>query len=54
MSVKDVLKFAADEKTAYVNVRFTDLVGAWTSSIQSAGKVIGSIHAALGIGLRGI
>src|SRR2546425_3101802 len=29
MSVKDVLKFAADEKTAYVNVRFTDLVGAW-------------------------
>src|SRR5207245_11441284 len=29
MSVNDVLKFAADEKTAYVNVRFTDLVGAW-------------------------
>src|SRR6266542_4741103 len=29
MSVKDVLKFAADEKTGYVNVRFTDLVGAW-------------------------
>ncbi len=29
MSVKDVLKFAADEKAAYVNVRFTDLVGAW-------------------------
>src|SRR2546425_5323820 len=28
MSVKDVLKFAADEKTAYVNVRFMDLVGA--------------------------
>jgi hypothetical protein len=23
MSVKDVLKFAADEKAAYVNVRFT-------------------------------
>ncbi len=29
MSVNDVLKFAADEKAAYVNVRFTDLVGAW-------------------------
>jgi glutamine synthetase len=29
MSVTDVLKFATDEKTAYVNVRFTDLVGAW-------------------------
>jgi glutamine synthetase len=29
MSSKDVLKFAADEKAAYVNVRFTDLVGAW-------------------------
>jgi glutamine synthetase len=29
MSVKNVLKFAADEKAAYVNVRFTDLVGAW-------------------------
>ena len=29
MSVKDVLNFAADEKAAYVNVRFTDLVGAW-------------------------
>jgi len=29
MSVKDVLKFAKDEKAAYVNVRFTDLVGAW-------------------------
>jgi glutamine synthetase len=29
MSVKDVLKFAADEKAAFVNVRFTDLVGAW-------------------------
>src|SRR3989442_12088619 len=29
MSVKDVLKFAKDEQTAYVNVRFTDLVGAW-------------------------
>src|SRR5437588_6191209 len=29
MSVNNVLKFAADEKTAYVNVRFTDLVGAW-------------------------
>ncbi len=29
MNVKDVLKFAADEKAAYVNVRFTDLVGAW-------------------------
>src|ERR687886_529375 len=29
MSVKSVLKFAEDEKAAYVNVRFTDLVGAW-------------------------
>lgn len=29
MSVKDVLKFAKDEQAAYVNVRFTDLVGAW-------------------------
>jgi len=29
MSVKNVLKFAADENLAYVNVRFTDLVGAW-------------------------
>src|ERR1700730_14547578 len=29
MSVKDLLKFAFDEKAAYVNVRFTDLVGAW-------------------------
>jgi glutamine synthetase len=29
MSVKDVLKFAEDEKAAFVNVRFTDLVGAW-------------------------
>src|SRR3989440_9993803 len=29
MSIKNVLKFAADEKAAYVNVRFTDLVGAW-------------------------
>ncbi|HEX8771981.1 MAG TPA: type I glutamate--ammonia ligase [Pyrinomonadaceae bacterium] len=29
MSVKEVLKFAAEEKAAYVNVRFTDLVGAW-------------------------
>jgi glutamine synthetase len=29
MSVKEVLKFAADEKAAYVNVRFTDLIGAW-------------------------
>jgi glutamine synthetase len=29
MSVKSVLKFADDEKAAYVNVRFTDLVGAW-------------------------
>src|SRR5260370_26804196 len=29
MSVKDVLKFAADEKAGYVNVRFTDLAGAW-------------------------
>src|SRR2546426_4099197 len=29
MSVKDVLKFAKDEQPAYVNVRFTDLVGAW-------------------------
>src|SRR3954470_23530180 len=29
MSVKSVLKFADEEKAAYVNVRFTDLVGAW-------------------------
>jgi len=29
MSVKDVLKFADAEKASYVNVRFTDLVGAW-------------------------
>ncbi|HYJ45095.1 MAG TPA: glutamine synthetase beta-grasp domain-containing protein, partial [Pyrinomonadaceae bacterium] len=29
MSVKNVLKFADDENVAYVNVRFTDLVGAW-------------------------
>jgi glutamine synthetase len=29
MSAKNVLKFAAEEKAAYVNVRFTDLVGAW-------------------------
>src|SRR3954470_19321940 len=29
MSVKSVLKFADEEKVAYVNVRFTDLVGAW-------------------------
>ncbi len=29
MSIKDVLKFAADEKAVYVNVRFTDLIGAW-------------------------
>ncbi|HEV2864663.1 MAG TPA: glutamine synthetase beta-grasp domain-containing protein, partial [Pyrinomonadaceae bacterium] len=29
MSVKSVLKFAEDEGAAYVNVRFTDLVGAW-------------------------
>src|SRR5260370_9300945 len=29
MSVKDVLKFAADEKAGYVNVRFKDVVGAW-------------------------
>jgi glutamine synthetase len=29
MSVGDVLKFAKDEQAAYVNVRFTDLVGAW-------------------------
>ncbi len=29
MTAKSVLKFAADEKAAYVNVRFTDLVGAW-------------------------
>jgi glutamine synthetase len=29
MSVKDVLKFASDEKAEFVNVRFTDLVGAW-------------------------
>ena len=29
MSVKSILKFAEDEKAGYVNVRFTDLVGAW-------------------------
>jgi hypothetical protein len=29
MSVKDLLKFAADENAAYVNIRFTDLVGTW-------------------------
>jgi glutamine synthetase len=29
MSVGDVLKFGKDEQAAYVNVRFTDLVGAW-------------------------
>ena len=29
MSVRNVLKFAKDEEVAYVNVRFTDLVGAW-------------------------
>jgi glutamine synthetase len=29
MSAADVLKFAADEKVAFVNVRFTDLIGAW-------------------------
>src|SRR5919204_2076783 len=29
MSVKSILKFAEDEKATYVNVRFTDLVGAW-------------------------
>jgi glutamine synthetase len=29
MSVKSVLKLAEDEKAAYVNVRFTDLIGAW-------------------------
>ena len=29
MSIKSVLKFAEDEKATYVNVRFTDLVGAW-------------------------
>jgi glutamine synthetase len=29
MSANDVLKFAKDEQAAYVNVRFTDLVGAW-------------------------
>ena len=29
MNVRDVLKFAKDEQATYVNVRFTDLVGAW-------------------------
>src|SRR5215204_6568009 len=29
MSVKSILKSAEDEGAAYVNVRFTDLVGAW-------------------------
>jgi glutamine synthetase len=29
MSAKNVLKFAADEKATYVNVRFTDLIGSW-------------------------
>ena len=29
MSIKSVLKFAEDEKAKFVNVRFTDLIGAW-------------------------
>jgi glutamine synthetase len=29
MSIKNVLKFIADENPSFVNVRFTDLVGAW-------------------------
>jgi len=29
VSVKSILKQAEDEKVAYVNVRFTDLIGAW-------------------------
>jgi glutamine synthetase len=29
MSAKEVLKFARDQQANYVNVRFTDLVGAW-------------------------
>ncbi len=29
MSIKSVLKFAEEEKAAFVNVRFTDLIGAW-------------------------
>lgn len=29
MSVRGVLKFAKDKQAPYVNVRFTDLVGAW-------------------------
>ncbi len=29
MNPKDVLKFAADEKAEFVDVRFTDLMGAW-------------------------
>ncbi|HEY7545064.1 MAG TPA: glutamine synthetase, partial [Blastocatellia bacterium] len=29
MSAKEVLKFAADEKAEFVDVRFTDLIGAW-------------------------
>ncbi|MEJ7617406.1 MAG: glutamine synthetase beta-grasp domain-containing protein [Pyrinomonadaceae bacterium] len=29
MSIKQVLKFAEEQKATFVNVRFTDLVGAW-------------------------
>ncbi|HXG65670.1 MAG TPA: type I glutamate--ammonia ligase [Blastocatellia bacterium] len=29
MSAKEVLKFAADEKAEFVDIRFTDLVGSW-------------------------
>jgi NADPH-dependent glutamate synthase beta subunit-like oxidoreductase len=38
MSVKDVLKFAAEENAAYVNVRFTDLVGG-VPGVFAAGDV---------------
>src|SRR5262249_12931691 len=29
MGAKEILKFASDEKAEFVDVRFTDLVGAW-------------------------
>jgi len=29
MNPKNVMKFAADEKAEFVDVRFTDLIGAW-------------------------
>ncbi len=41
MSAKEVLKFAADEKAEFVDVRFTDLIGAWhhlTFPIEELGE----------------